>query len=495
MQLQSRSTIPEVFPRITLLFLTLVLVPFHLSFAEVISEEWMEIKMNSSKIGFTYQKVERTGEEYKITSKSLMKFEINGITQEASTSHTFFLDSGKKPKSFTYMQKMLNHRQFFDGIISGNTADITIRSGGNVSRKKVPFPDNANLADAISYLLGDMTLETGAKYKFHVFVESLLAIEAITIEVGKKTTIVHNGKKEEVFEVQSKFQNFTVTSFLTPNGRTLKEISPLGFTSESVDEKQALSFKEGVMPFTQILAFSLIPVKIDIEKKEEIAVMVLHMSGLASEGLIPSDSRQKVKTVKGGNGNKGKTIILEIEVRKENEKEIPKIAISESGKGMEEYLKSTFEAQSDDPAILKRASRIAGKEKDTFKKAQLISRWVHKNVKKSFIDTFSAVETLRSLEGECQSHTNLFAALARAEGIPVRTVSGIVYSEDFEGFLYHAWPEIYAGKWIAIDPTLGQEIADVTHVKLIEGELSKQLQLFEFIGKIGIEIKSIERSR
>ena len=495
MQRLYRNTLPEVFRKtLVLFFFAFTLYP-HLSFAKVVSEEWMEIRMNSSKIGFTYQKIEKTGEGYKITSKSLMKFEMNGATQEVSTSHTYYLDQNKRPKSFTYMQKMLNHRQYFDGEITDNSVNMTIRSGGNVTRKTIPFSDNANLADAINFLLGDLELKTGAKYEFTVFMESLLSMESISVEVGEKTTIIYNGKPTEVYEVKSKFQTFFVTSYVTPDGKTLKEVSPLGFTSLAVDEKVALSFKEGVMPFTQILAFSLIPVKTPIIDKEKIYKMVVHVNGLSSEGLIPSDYRQAARTIKENNKSEHDRFQIEINTTKGSEKDIPNTFAPVTDKEFAEHLKPTFEAQSDDPAISRKASLIAGKEKNAYKKAQLINTWVHKNVKKSYLDTFSAVETLRTMEGECQSHTNLFTALARAEGIPTKTVSGIVYSEDFGGFLYHAWPEIYVGRWIAIDPTLGQEIADATHIKLIEGELSKQLQLFEFIGKIGIEIKRIERGR
>ncbi len=41
-----------------------------------------------------------------------------------------------------------------------------------------------------------------------------------------------------------------------------------------------------------------------------------------------------------------------------------------------------------------------------------------------------------------------------------------------------------------MDPTLGQNIADATHIKLGEGGLEGQLALVRFIGKISISVKS-----
>jgi transglutaminase-like putative cysteine protease len=60
-----------------------------------------------------------------------------------------------------------------------------------------------------------------------------------------------------------------------------------------------------------------------------------------------------------------------------------------------------------------------------------------------------------------------------------------VYKDGY--FYYHAWPEIYAGRWIAIDPTLGQFPADATHIRLISGDIDKQIMLSRVINKISLE--------
>ena len=91
------------------------------------------------------------------------------------------------------------------------------------------------------------------------------------------------------------------------------------------------------------------------------------------------------------------------------------------------------------------------------------------------------------MRGECQSHTYLFAALARAVAIPTRIVNGLVYSKEYAGFLYHAWPEVYVGEWRALDPTFGQSEVDATHIKLTEGAKEGPFGLMEFFGKLAID--------
>ena len=70
--------------------------------------------------------------------------------------------------------------------------------------------------------------------------------------------------------------------------------------------------------------------------------------------------------------------------------------------------------------------------------------------------------------GDCTEHTWLATALLRASGIPARAVYGVAYTGDSEkSFAYHAWVEVELdGRWVAIDPTWNENVADATHLKL-----------------------------
>ncbi len=55
-------------------------------------------------------------------------------------------------------------------------------------------------------------------------------------------------------------------------------------------------------------------------------------------------------------------------------------------------------------------------------------------------------------------------------------------------FFYHAWPEVYVGRWVAVDPTLNQFPADATHIRFVTGELDKQMEIMKIINRLKIEI-------
>jgi len=121
-------------------------------------------------------------------------------------------------------------------------------------------------------------------------------------------------------------------------------------------------------------------------------------------------------------------------------------------------------------------------------KINKLVRWTADNVKNSMRDSFSALEVLRVKEGQCQSHAKLYTALARAQKIPTRIITGLVHGQQ-GGFLYHAWAESYANGWIAVDPTLKQVPADATHVKVAGAEEGDPTNsVLKMMGKVKIEV-------
>ena len=119
--------------------------------------------------------------------------------------------------------------------------------------------------------------------------------------------------------------------------------------------------------------------------------------------------------------------------------------------------------------------------------AEKINRWVHDSLKKEI--TFSvpnAIEVLRTRKGDCNEHTQLYAALARALGIPTRIATGLAYVNG--KFYYHAWPEVYLRDWVAVDPTFGQFPADASHLRFVVGGLARQTELLRLIGNLKINV-------
>jgi transglutaminase-like putative cysteine protease len=139
------------------------------------------------------------------------------------------------------------------------------------------------------------------------------------------------------------------------------------------------------------------------------------------------------------------------------------------------------------PKIAALARRLRGSDTDPRIVAERINRWVYDSLKKTItIGVPSALATLEARRGDCNEHTQLAVALSRAAGVPARVAAGLAYLDG--KFYYHAWPEIWLERWVAIDPTFGQFPADASHLRLTVGGLGRQAELLRLMGPMKIEV-------
>ena len=133
------------------------------------------------------------------------------------------------------------------------------------------------------------------------------------------------------------------------------------------------------------------------------------------------------------------------------------------------------------------AREILGDERDAKRAAVRLNDWVYGHLRKvPTISIPNALQVLDMGEGDCNEHATLLAALGRAAGLPTRVVAGAVYLDG--AFLYHAWCEIWLGRWVSIDPAFHQFPADATHVKFVNGDMDEQVAMLGIIGRLGIEV-------
>ncbi len=480
----------------------------------IISDRWMGIYFKGSKLGFTNSVIFEGKDGYKIISKAIIKMKAFGEIQETSFSQESYLTKNLKTNGFESLNQIAGHRQNISGIVRDNKLYIKITSAGAVSKRTIDFDKDTYLAGALELVITKLGLKVGNKYNIKTFMEPIQTVLPLQIEVKGKEKIKippspmagesspaipspilgegqGEGIEKEVFYLEERFKDLKADIWVTSEGEVIKEVSVEGLESKREDKDTALRFDREIIPVSSLITFSLIKPNKEIKEPHNVKRLRLKLKNISNPNIIIEDQRQKVlkKSEAGRN-----TYDVEMEV-KSQKSEARSQKLEENN--LEKYLDDTPEIQSDNQEIKKKAEEIVGVESDPrlkhsgaslLSKALKINKWVYDYLDKKPVDTFSAVDALKSKEGECQSHSNLFAALSRASGIPTKIVAGIVYSEDYNGFLYHAWPEVYIGEWIALDPTLGEDEVDATHIKLVEGGWEEQLKLLHYIGKVGIEV-------
>ncbi|HYT92038.1 MAG TPA: transglutaminase-like domain-containing protein [Gemmataceae bacterium] len=198
------------------------------------------------------------------------------------------------------------------------------------------------------------------------------------------------------------------------------------------------------------------------------------------------DERQVVKNVKGDT--------CEIHVRASRG---PK---EESGpaKVGAEFTQSSYFITSDDSKVKEHARRAVGSERDAWKKALRIEKWVHEHMKATNVEALATADHVaRTLEGDCTEYAMLTAAMCRAEGVPSRTAIGLVYAvvKGRPVMAFHMWTEVLVrGQWIPLDATLGRGHVGASHLKITDAswhnrrDLAPLLPVVRVLGKMSIEV-------
>jgi len=302
----------------------------------------------------------------------------------------------------------------------------------------------------------------------------------VLLEVEGREKMVSKKKEITAYRIKESFKGFTVTSWVGEDGETVKEESPLGFVLKSETKEEALS-KLPKGRGTDIIELSAVPVSGLIGKPYP-RYLKVRMKGIGFDP--PTAERVQGFKVEGGRQTvKGDVV----EIAQEDLKNISSYSIPYRKNELKIFCEPSLLIQSDDQVIISEAKKIVGKERDAVTVVKMLLNWMHDNIeKRPTMSIPSAREVLKMRAGDCNEHAALFTAFARSLGIPARICGGIVYSRG--SFYYHAWDEVFLQDWISVDPLMNQFPADATHIKLVEGDLDKQLPLLGLLGKLKVEV-------
>ncbi|MHB1424440.1 MAG: transglutaminase-like domain-containing protein, partial [Gemmataceae bacterium] len=258
---------------------------------------------------------------------------------------------------------------------------------------------------------------------------------------------------------------------------------------------RAVAEKEGAAPalMTDFGLKSIVPLNRVIERPHQAREIVYRITVRDDDAktTFARDARQKVENVHGN------TFDLRIRpLRAPAEVENP-------GKVEEEYVKSTYFLDSGNAKVREQARQIVGDEKDPWRKAQAIERWVHEHMKPDTEIVFAAAShILENPKGDCRQHAMLTAALCRAAGVPARTSLGLVYADEggqHPMLVFHMWTEVWIkGQWLMLDAVLGQGNVGAGHLKIADQSwqdvqtLVPLLPVLRVIGKARVEVVEVK---
>lgn len=444
------------------------------------AEAWYGMYFQDEKVGYSHFKIQRAGSNFKIMVESEMRLKSLKTINKLHTSEKVMVKPDLTLISFESRVVKNGKKLRINGRVERDEYALTMETGGERIDKTFGLDERPLLhSSAIALYPAIHGLEDGEFYSFQVFKTESLKL----VKVEQQVFMVRGtpGPNNAVWRVRNQFGNATVMSWLNKEGMVVIEKAVSGnLITILEDEETAKSLPTKDSEKRDLVTdWSLIRVDKEIRAPGKITYLRLSINGL-QKGSIPQDHRQEIVSAPQSSD-------VELVVRAEDLSLATRSVIGKMSGPRDRFLKPTYRIQSQHKEIIAQAKKIIADSKTKKEKITDLVRWTSKHIKDKPKDSLTALSTLRSKEGECEAHANLYTALARSVNIPTRLVHGLVYAEEI-GFLYHAWAESYLNGWVAVDPTLGQIPADATHIKLFTGPMEDNAALLNsMVGKIKIK--------
>jgi hypothetical protein len=453
-------------------------------------EYWTGVVFNGAKIGFTHLSLAPAKDsegQFEIRSEAVLHFRFLMFDKKVNFRSFDRVANDLTLRHFVYDYDLDGNKLKLIGTLTNGTLEVEIKSRGETRKETVVVGDKLYPASVIGLYPVLNGLELGRKYEYLVYYGETQSLSKVTQQIlAFEESDLFSGK---AFKTKTELLGQKVTTWIDLQGQPQLEISHGGYIISGLEtENEAKKYlaEATINKEDLLLDYSLIKTETQIPHPEEVIFMEVALSGIDQEFKLPSDGMQQC-------GHRNQKIICRISTPKLDETshtQVEKIPEDHL------YLLPSQTVTSHNKLIQKTAAEIAGEATDPLEKIRLLMKWMEQNIEQEPVDVFNALDVLSRKKAECQGNTYLYAAFARSLKIPTRVVNGIVYAEDYGGFLYHTWAESRLnGRWIAVDPTLGQLPADGTHLKLVEGETSLDLMpLVDLVGHLQVQIISVETS-
>ena len=452
-------------------------------------EQWYSLTLMNTKTGYIHMSLEET--EYQgepvIRNKfnMVMNFKVLGTDVTQETTRAEYTGFDLMPRYFLSTSNASGLKQVEGRIVDG-IAYIKTTLDGETTESEVPVPpDTISEFPGLPSLFRQKGLKVGDKYNLHIFSFDLLKPVKTALEVTGQETLIHQSEEKQVFVLPQTMDiagGMTAKSWIDADGVIYRtEIPLMGFSLvvTKTDRETALG---GMEEIDIVLKTRILPAgKRPTPKAEHLEAELKLLTGNIAEAIM-SNARQSLAVETNQSGR------LSIQVPTIVAEDCPDLPIRDA-EG--EFLRASAYIQAAHSDIHAKAQEILNGERNSWRAAEKLCQWVYEAITdKRMTGGFgSSLTVLASRAGDCTEHTILFIALARAVGIPSRICSGIVFSRD--AFYYHFWPEVYVGRWVQMDPTFGQTVADANHIQLGGSRLESD-NLIEFAEGVFHTINRLE---
>jgi len=437
-------------------------------------EHWTGIVFNGAKVGFSHSRVSRSAEPglYDIEGEAVMRFRFLGFEKNVQMRTLDVVDAQGALARFDHRYVLDQSGRRIKGEVRGAVLHYEVATAGRpAAQREETLREPLYPSSALALLPVLRGLRVGSRFDWLVFNGEAQSLDRASQRIeAYEISELFSGA---AFKVSTELLGLSSTTWIDARGHPVLELGLNGVIVSALEEEAVAKGYLASAALNKdevIVDWSLIKAVLPLADARQ--ARYLRFALLRSERMPPRDPRQQCR-------REAADVVCEIDATR-----------SGAGGPADADLKPSLTVQAGDPMIRALAVKITSGKEAVSEKISAVLDWLEQNIRKEPIDAFSALDVLDSRRGECQGHAYLYAALMRSLGAPTRVVNGLVYAQDYRGFLYHTWAETLAdGSWIAVDPTFNQTRADATHIALARGESPAELvPLVDWVGHTRIEV-------
>ena len=476
------------------------------------SAAYYRLTMGGAPVGYVSSLIDTLTDTVTAESNWVLALDAMGSVQQTGITTVIKLSRALRLRSFDATVTAPTSRFAAHGEAAGDSAlDITITAGGAPQHLHTRLDRSLVMSDLVNLRLAlGGELKPGRTYTVRAFdpVTQRDGDAQLTVLAESTLTFADSARLDSAamrwvpahqdtvhgYRISETYAGVTGESWIDGQGNVLEATTPLGIAMQRTAFEIAVENWRhdkdagriaGVGAGSDVITNTAIASNVPLEP-DNLAQLKVRLGNVALAGFDLSGGRQRLV---------GDTLIVT--------RESPDLTRDHSMlsmfdaplpfTGVDSSLTAALQPealiQSDDPRIIAQARAIVGSERRAGRVAELLTRWVFVTLEKKITPGVpSAAEVLQTKSGDCNEHTVLYVALARALGLPARTAAGVVYVPRLGHFYYHAWPEVWLGTWVAMDPTFGEVPADAAHLRFTIGGLARQVELARLIGRLQLTV-------
>jgi hypothetical protein len=463
---------------------------------------FFRIDLAGHQVGFASTTVDTAGTALHVTDVLLLEFPVLGRMHRTRTRSSAVVNRALRLQALDVLFDGDEGRFAAHGEVQGDSVlQLTLASAGDSRATRLRLLQPIVLTTLLPLRLAfGGALKPGRTVTTRVFDPLELAERDVGVTIAAESTLIVPDSAGfdsttmawtaarfdtvRAFRIEERSEGLTTNAWVDAQGRTVRVTGPVGVSMERT------AYEIAYQNFRRRDTTRLVRGSAQPGPGAVIATTVL-----AAGAALPTRTRAEYRAVLTGadlsaldlTGDRqqraGDTLIVRQELASAilAADRLPSRDLS-----LGPWLAAEPLIQSADAGIRTEAHQILAGDPDAARAAERLTHWVAAHVRKdATVGLPNAARVFARRRGDCNEFTVLYVALARAVGLPARPVAGLL--EVGGRFYYHAWPEVYLGRWVPADPLLDQCPADAAHLRFIVGGLARQAQLMRFVGQLKLE--------